>query len=149
MKSSFSYFDQPHSFSTFLQSKQTDFSGHDYGNVVYTPLGSTTAETIMEENECPCKNVSEVLGASAIRCMTEIACSLATSPTSTSDNHELEDDKFESNKMVRFEDSYCAEDVHFEDVENNVQQLFDNMPDYTNVTVSDQSSCKYTPLQTF
>lgn len=142
MKSSFSYFDQPHSFSTFLQSKQSDLSGHDYGNVVYSPLCSTTAETIMEENEGPSKNVSQVLGASAIRCMTEIACSLATS---SPDDHE-EDEKFESNK-VRFDDAYCAEDVHFEEVENSVQQLFNSMPDYTNVTVSDQSPCKYTPLQ--
>lgn len=111
---------------------------------MYSPLGST-AETIVEEIEVPCKSASQALGVSAIRCMTGIACSIATSPTSPSDEHE---DKFESNKVVRFEaESYCTDDGNFDDVENKVQNLFDNMPDYTNVSVSDQSPCKYTPLQ--
>lgn len=102
----------------------------------------------MEENELPCKNVSQALGASAVRCMTGIACSLATSPTSTTDDHD-DDDKFESNKVVRFEEeTYCTENIHLEDVENKVQQLFENMPDYTNVTVSEQNPRTYTPLQT-
>lgn len=114
---------------------------------MYSPLGSTTAETILEEIEVPSKSASQALGASAIRCMTGIACSIATSPTSTPDDHE-DDDKFESNKMVRFEpESYCTDDGNFGDVENKVPNVFDNMPDYTNVTVSDQSPCKYTPLQ--
>lgn len=113
---------------------------------MYSPLGSTTAETIVEEIEVPCKSASQALGASAIRCMTGIACSIANSPTSPPDDHE--DDKFEPNKMVRFEaESYCTNDGDFDDVENKVQNLFDNMPDYTNVSVSDQSPCKYTPLQ--
>lgn len=155
-KSSFSYFDQPHSFSTFLQGKTMEFTGHDYGNVVYSPLGSTTAETIMEEIEVPCKNVSQALGASAVRCMTGIACSLVTSPTSaTSAPQDDGDDQttFEStadNAVGGFSGGpyNAAEDnEHFDDVENKVQRLFDNMPDYTNVTISDQSTCKYTPLQ--
>lgn len=153
-KSSFSYFDQPHSFSTFRQGRTADFTGHDYGNVVYSPLGSTTAETIMEEIEVPCKNVSQALGASAVRCMTGIACSLVTSPTpSTSAQQGDGDDKtFESaadNAVGGFGGGpySAADDEHFDDVENKVQRLFDNMPDYTNVTISDQSPCKYTPLQ--
>jgi hypothetical protein len=154
LKSSFSYFDQPHSFSTFLQqgSKTTaDFAGHDYGNVVYSPVGSATAETIMEEEiEMPSCNASRALGASAIRCMTGIACTIAISPTAA--------DKSEHDEAAGFEQSFSGgggsggggnsvSGADFEDVEDKVQRLFD-MPDYTNVTVSDRNSRKYTPLQT-
>ncbi|XP_026806381.1 phosphoinositide 3-kinase adapter protein 1 isoform X1 [Rhopalosiphum maidis] len=151
LKSSFSYFDQPHSFSTFLQqgSKTTaDFAGHDYGNVVYSPVGSATAETIMEEEiDMPSCNASRALGASALRCMTGIACTIATSPTTA--------DKSEHDEAAVFEQSYSGggggssvSGADFEDVEDKVQRLFDNMPDYTNVTVSDRNSRKYAPLQT-
>lgn len=147
-KSSFSsYFDQPHSFSTFLQSKSTDFAGHDYGNVVYSPLGSTTAETIMEETEVPCKNVSL---ASAVRCMTGIACSLAAaSPASSAPGDGDESSAQPDKTACRFDADADVAAGRFDDddVENRVQQLFDgNMPDYTNVTVSDPC-CKYAPVQ--
>uniref|UniRef100_A0A2S2NXJ4 Uncharacterized protein n=1 Tax=Schizaphis graminum TaxID=13262 RepID=A0A2S2NXJ4_SCHGA len=115
---------------------------------MYSPVGSATAETIMEEEiDMPSCNASRALGASALRCMTGIACTIATSPTTA--------DKSENDEAAGFEQSYSGggggssvSGADFEDVEDKVQRLFDNMPDYTNVTVSDRNSRKYAPLQT-
>lgn len=112
----------------------------------------------------PCKNAPQALGASAVRFMTGIACSLATSPTSApAGNDEEDDDDDEANDeedksaqpddVVEFDAGTCCDVGRFDDggdddVENRVQQLFDNMPDYTNVTnVTDQSGRKYAPVQ--
>lgn len=136
-----------------------DFSGHDYGNVMYSPVGSTTAETIIEESEVPfaipstSKTVSHALGASAIKCMTGIACSLATSHAEA---EELDREKQttsdvceEPNESSQFaENDYSASNVNLENVEDRVQQLLDNMPDYTNVSVGEcRGACKYTSVQ--
>lgn len=103
-----------------------------------------------EEIDVPSCNASQALGASALRCMTGIACTIATSPTTV--------DKSEHDEAAGFEQSYSGgggdsgggsvSGADFEDVEDKVQRLFDNMPDYTNVTVSDRNSRKYAPLQT-
>ncbi|VVC39489.1 Hypothetical protein CINCED_3A014689 [Cinara cedri] len=142
LKPSFSsYFDQPHSFSTFLQGKASaDYAGHDYGNVAYSPLGSTTAETIAEETEAPCRDSPTALAASAIRCATGIACSLATSPTSPPPpSSHFQDDVAAASTVVS--------------VEDKVQQLFVDMPEYSNVPAvsghAGNAARKYTsPLQT-
>lgn len=99
--------------------------------------------------------------------MTGIACSIAASPTwstvpshSSSLDHDNDDNSvatFEASdcKTVRFdgEDTCCndniadpAPSVRFENIESEVQKLFDNIPDYTNVPIFDRSQRKYTPL---
>jgi len=97
----------------------------------------------------PSCNASRALGASAIRCMTGIACTIATSPTDADKSEHDEAAGFEQSFGSAGGDSSSVSGANFEDVEDKVQRLFDNMPDYTNVTVTDRNSRKYTPLQTW
>uniref|UniRef100_A0A2S2R4D6 Phosphoinositide 3-kinase adapter protein 1 n=1 Tax=Sipha flava TaxID=143950 RepID=A0A2S2R4D6_9HEMI len=170
-KSSSSYFDAQPSFSTFFQSRSpVEFAGHEYGNVVYSPLGMTSAaETIMEETEAQQHRPSQALGVSTIRCMAGIACSVAALPSPTSDGgrgdgnlrETISSDPVEEQQQHPVEPGLfgftgtgtktVAEGPQcFDEVEDKVQQLFDSMPHYTNVPTAtpDQNRVKYTPLRT-